>query len=81
MPIKYDKDVLKKGIHKFREGYLSDIARFGEDYWKEKILNTFGQYEASGVMWDDYYGSEISEALDKNCPSILVLAKIIIEEY
>lgn len=81
MPVKYNEDVLKKGINKFRKGYLNDIARFGEDYWKEKILNTFGLYENNGVMWEDYYESEIAEALDKNCPSILVLAKIIIEEY
>ena len=81
MPNKYDKDILKKGINKFREGYLRDIATFGEDYWKEKILNTFGSYEASGVMWEDYYEDEIAKALDENCPSILVLAKIILEEY
>lgn len=81
MPINYDKDVLRKGINKFREGYLKDIARFGEDYWKEKILNNFGSYEKNGVMWEDYYEPEISEGLDKNCPSILVLAKILIEEY
>lgn len=77
----HSREKLVASIKAFRAGYIPDIEKFGEDYWKEKLLVTYGSYAEACVDFADYYPEEIADGLDNHCWSILTLVRVLAEDF
>ena len=63
----------------FRQAYLNDVLTFGEDYWKEKLLLSFGELNQTGATWEKCFDGDFVTVFD-NCTSLEV-AKVLIENF
>lgn len=57
-----------------------DIEMYGEDYWKNKLLEISGNLAVLGLEWEDEYSEEIASGLDVNL-STIELARILDKNF
>lgn len=61
----------------YRNRYIKDVEKFGEDYWKNKLLVEHGSLDKQEMSWEDVYdGTEVFHIFDTS--TTIELARLIL---
>lgn len=73
------KEKLIKAVNFYREQYKQDVEKYGEYYWKNKMLTDFGYLNELGLLWSDYW--EVEDLLILDEIDNITLAEFIVNNY